>query len=164
MAGTLTVQNLQGPSTGANANKIILPSGQTLYAPGHVIQVTTTGQFSNSFSTTSTSYLATGVKHSITPTSASSKIIILMHTTFLNQGSEINWYIARNGTDISASDKNIHGDYDNNGAFHSGAVMHVDTPNTTSSVEYEIYAQQNGASGTIYIYRTSCVTLMEIAQ
>ena len=29
MAGTLTVQNLQGPSSGANANKIIVPSGQT---------------------------------------------------------------------------------------------------------------------------------------
>jgi hypothetical protein len=30
MAGTLTVQNLQGPSSGANANKIIVPSGQTI--------------------------------------------------------------------------------------------------------------------------------------
>ena len=30
MAGTLTVQNLQGPASGANANKIIVPSGQTL--------------------------------------------------------------------------------------------------------------------------------------
>jgi hypothetical protein len=34
MAGTLTVQNLQGPSSGANANKIIVPSGQTLDASG----------------------------------------------------------------------------------------------------------------------------------
>ena len=32
MAGTLTVQNLQGPSSGANANKIIVPSGQTIDA------------------------------------------------------------------------------------------------------------------------------------
>lgn len=45
MAGTLTVQNLQGPSSGANANKIIVPSGQTLDASagfvppaGHVVQ------------------------------------------------------------------------------------------------------------------------------
>ena len=30
MAGTLTVQNIQGPASGANANKIIIPSGQTL--------------------------------------------------------------------------------------------------------------------------------------
>lgn len=34
MAGTLTVQNLQGPSSGANANKVIIPSGQTLSLNG----------------------------------------------------------------------------------------------------------------------------------
>lgn len=50
MAGTLTVQNLQGPSSGANANKIIVPSGQTLYAPGHVVQ------FAESSSSTLTSW------------------------------------------------------------------------------------------------------------
>ena len=32
MAGTLTVQNIEGPSSGANANKIIIPSGQTIDA------------------------------------------------------------------------------------------------------------------------------------
>jgi hypothetical protein len=30
MVGTLTVQNLQGPTSGANANKVIVPSGQTI--------------------------------------------------------------------------------------------------------------------------------------
>jgi hypothetical protein len=34
MVGTLTVQNLQGPTSGANANKVIVPSGQTLDASG----------------------------------------------------------------------------------------------------------------------------------
>mgnify|MGYP005989831973 CR=1 FL=1 len=32
MAGTLQVENLIGPTSGANANKIIIPSGQTLDA------------------------------------------------------------------------------------------------------------------------------------
>ena len=36
---TLHVENLKGLSSGGNANKIIVPSGQTLTAPGHVIQV-----------------------------------------------------------------------------------------------------------------------------
>ena len=40
MAGTLQVENLIGPTTGANANKVIIPSGQTLAASGHVIKVT----------------------------------------------------------------------------------------------------------------------------
>jgi len=37
MAGTLTVQNLQGPASGANANKIIISSGQTLDASAGVL-------------------------------------------------------------------------------------------------------------------------------
>ena len=38
MAGTLQVENLIGPTSGANTNTISIPSGQTLHAPGHVIQ------------------------------------------------------------------------------------------------------------------------------
>jgi hypothetical protein len=41
MAGTLTVQNLQGPTSGANANKIIVPSGHTLVpSTGQIVKVT----------------------------------------------------------------------------------------------------------------------------
>ena len=39
MAGTLTVQTLQGPTTGSDANTVIIPSGHNLHSPGHVIQV-----------------------------------------------------------------------------------------------------------------------------
>ena len=35
---TLHVENLKGLSSGGNANKIIVPSGQELHAVGHVIQ------------------------------------------------------------------------------------------------------------------------------
>ena len=36
---TLHVENLKGPTSGANANTIIVPSGQSFSAPGHVVQV-----------------------------------------------------------------------------------------------------------------------------
>ena len=39
MVGTITVQNLQAPTSGADAYKMFVPSGHTLYAPGHVLQV-----------------------------------------------------------------------------------------------------------------------------
>ena len=42
MASELTVQTLRGPTSGTNANKVLIPSGQTLHAPGHVIQVVST--------------------------------------------------------------------------------------------------------------------------
>ena len=52
---TLHVENLKGLSSGGNANKIIVPSGQTLTAPGHVIQMQParlTGATTQSTSTT----------------------------------------------------------------------------------------------------------------
>ena len=36
--GTLTVQTLQAPTSGANANKLLVGSGHTLHAAGHVLQ------------------------------------------------------------------------------------------------------------------------------
>ena len=38
---TLHVENLKGPTSGANANKVILSNDQTLYAPNHIVQVLT---------------------------------------------------------------------------------------------------------------------------
>ena len=71
MASELQVTTLRGVPTGANANKILVPSGQTLAAPGHVLQVV------NFVLPTATSIsvgnirqaVASGIKCSITPKS-----------------------------------------------------------------------------------------------
>ena len=68
MAGTLTVQNLQGPSSGANANKIIVPSGHTLDASsglvpaaGQIVKRSALQYFYTAEGTTSTTFVdATG--------------------------------------------------------------------------------------------------------
>ena len=49
----LHVENLKGLTTGSNANKIIVPSGQELHAAGHVIQYQYRSPLSNGFNTTS---------------------------------------------------------------------------------------------------------------
>ena len=61
MSGTLITQNIQGPASGSNANKIIVPSGHTLDASegftppaGHVIKTTTWNTNVNTSLTTST--------------------------------------------------------------------------------------------------------------
>ena len=71
MASELQVTTLRGVPTGANANKILVPSSQTLHAPGHVLQVV------NFVLPTATSIsvgnirqaVASGIKCSITPKS-----------------------------------------------------------------------------------------------
>jgi hypothetical protein len=83
MAGTLTVQNLQGPSSGANANKIIVPSGQTLDASagmlvpsaGQVVQTVTNTSTASTNVTSSTWVALNETEISITPKMAGSKFI-----------------------------------------------------------------------------------------
>jgi hypothetical protein len=79
MAGTLTVQNLQGPASGANANKIIVPSTHKLFAAGHVVQVVqgelgTTA--SGSTGVGANTYYDSGLSATITPNSVNSKILV----------------------------------------------------------------------------------------
>ena len=61
---TLHVENLKGLSSGSNANKIIVPSGQTLTARSCYSGAN--AGWNTSFNTTSTSYVTTG--HSVTIT------------------------------------------------------------------------------------------------
>ena len=169
MAGTLTVQNLQGPTSGANANKVIIPSGQTLDASegfipptGSVVQTVRMTPTSTTQTTTSTSYVKSNLALSITPKYANSLIKIEMSCVLLNNSSEMNLRLYRNGSDISI-DNNIHGDYDGNGSYTTTALMYTDLPNTTSSTEYALY-NRVGGSGTGYVYREQHMLLTEIAQ
>ena len=81
MAGTLVVQTLQGPTSGANANKVIIPSGQTLDASaggfigatGQVLQTvndSTTSEFS-----INTDSMVSTITVSITAKAANSKFL-----------------------------------------------------------------------------------------
>ena len=176
MVGTITVQNLQGPSSGANANKVIIPSGHTLDvsggtlvpSAGHVIQgVQGTGQ-SSSGSVSTQTWTATGVKVVITPTSTSSKIYVSgwMH---VYKGSGIHYLsdVFRNGTQLAGGFGNGGSDNDSGSAHYDAPFMWIDSPNTTSPVTYEFYIRGRDASFTLYIndggsYRSN-ITAMEIA-
>ena len=96
---TLHVENLKGLSSGGNANKIIVPSGQTIDASagtlvpsaGQVIQVkhgatVNTSAFNTTLATGTTVY--TGP--TITPISTSSKILICFLSINLFFKSDIN--------------------------------------------------------------------------
>lgn len=78
MASELTVQTIKGPSSGGNANKILIPAGQELHAPGHVVQMQTSAMSGTSNQSTSTSYVDTGLNLNITPKFATSKILVFI--------------------------------------------------------------------------------------
>ena len=79
MAGTLTVQNLQGPTSGSDANRVIVPSNHELYAAGHVVQVvqSTLGTTASGATGSGTDiYHESGLQATITPKSVDSKVLV----------------------------------------------------------------------------------------
>ena len=170
---------------------------------GKVLQVvsgTDETQYSVSIANSTTDY-AGSTAFSITPTSSSNKIIInfsigqIRSSTNSGGGNRIRLYRQINSTGgfthitalsgtgsssrLGAIVGNIHGaDTTSEDSNRSRVVsmMVVDSPATTSLVEYKIYVGHGDGSGTIYINRTpndtdnnytsrtrTHVTLMEIA-
>lgn len=98
MASVLQVEELRGSTTGANANKIIIPSGQTLDASagglvpaaGQVVQVVMNYDPNTShITTTSSNLVAAGFSVSITPTSTDSFIIIQMFNPMVHHQTAV---------------------------------------------------------------------------
>ena len=189
---TIKVENLTGLTSGANANKIMVPAGQTLHAPGHVIQ-TLSMTLTSASSAQSNSYVDSGLTLSITPKSTSSKILV---TGFINVAEDyFKTYIilVRDSTTLSVGDaaSNRPRVYAASAATSTWDVFDItslpintlDSPNTTSAVNYKIqYKNYQGPAhsgaatshinrshddrdNALYDSRTvSVLTLQEIAQ
>jgi len=137
---------------------------------GSVIQVQTGTNAGNYSSTTSASDTASGLKVTITPSATSNKIYI--STTMGIQNGSVN-----GGTMIKLFRKIgsgtpqqvlVHGSdgllqYSSGGNNVSlGGYVFLDSPNTTSAVEYEIYYSRYN-TGTAYFFRDGQIVAMEIA-
>jgi hypothetical protein len=81
----LSVGQLRGLTV--NSNVITVPSGHKLYAPGHVVQVVSVSK-TDAFTMSSGAFsTVTGLTASITPTSSSSKILVMVQLAYsLNFG------------------------------------------------------------------------------
>ena len=136
---------------------------------GKVLQVVSTSLASAAISTTSTSFAdVTGFTASITPSSASNKILILvnMPSYVSNSGNGIYLTILRGATNLGSSVRGF--GYLRGGADTFGVMSanYLDSPNTTSSTTYKLqfkvdsgstgeFTSPDGARGTL--------TLIEIA-
>ena len=105
MASELTVQTIKGPTSGGNANKILLGSGQNLIAPGHVVNVATESYITGNSVSPSTSYVNTATLGTITTVHANSKILIITDVPVQTQKQNTIWSVAlRSSIDNYASD------------------------------------------------------------
>ena len=170
---------------GASGDTLSIPSGCTISNSGtasgfgKIGQVVSTTK-TDGFSTSSTSVTdVTGLSVSITPTSTSSKVLILVdgNVSESSQTSEGAMKLFRDSTEIckgtngSASNIGFDNMRRNSGSDESKkfAMNFLDSPSSTSSVTYKIAVKVGG--GTWYINRTgssdnsslvSTITAMEV--
>lgn len=138
---------------------------------GSVVQTKSFDTTSDSGSFSSTSYTNTPIVLSITPTSASNKILIIAHGNMYHNGGQRDVMLSlfRDTTQLSP------GAYGQTFFYSATAaglcvpftITKLDSPNTTSSVEYRVKARLDSAvgAGNININGSQAtITLMEIAQ
>jgi hypothetical protein len=144
MASELTVQTLRGPTSGANANTVLIPSGQTLHAPGHMVQFEFHQHDPGGTTVTSTSLVDTGLTLNITPKFSNSHFYIVasMYESYTQtNNSSIQYAINRNGTVIGDHQGATIGYQSTNPHYWNTTLTFVDTPNTTSMLTYKIQAK-----------------------
>jgi len=129
---------------------------------GSVIQVVENNQTLARFSTSSTSFVDTGFFVNITPTSASSRIVINFNCTgMINSGGYAYYTIYRDSTDLSdwTNEGFTLGGYNSvGGIWFPVSVTRIDSPASTSQLTYKVYlkassgmiayAGRNGGTGT----------------
>jgi len=164
--------NLTGRVPAANANL------------GAVLQVVQSYKIDSFSSTSGTWADVTGLSASITPTSLSSKILVIadvaMGSSDLN-GFNFVFRIVRDSTPIGVSNfATVNASGGINMFLSNGAVpfafgnmkMFLDSPSVASSITYKIQINKDDVNGTLWVNRrasatdfggTSGITLMEIA-
>jgi len=140
---------------------------------GKVLQVVNYVTDSNtSFSTTSTSPVSTELTLSITPSSASNKVLVLANPSlWLNSYSQQNGtnkaYLYRNGSSVFRFVKRIY-NYNNGSGFYTNSadsLVYLDSPSTTSATTYTLYIECTDSNTVGFTSDTaqSAITLLEIA-
>src|SRR5210317_975367 len=158
-AGT-SGQVLQTGGTGANPSWVD--------SSGGILQVVSTEKTDTGSWTTSATRVDTGLQAIITPSSTSSKILMLWQLALGYQGTTAQDFIHldRNGTEINLGDAGSGQKRANSqwgGSFsgnsdeymvHTYTGSFLDAPNSTSALTYKVQSSQIGSSNTHYINRS----------
>mgnify|MGYP003650919618 CR=1 FL=1 len=163
--GTITNADIASGAAIAGS-KLVMPAGS-------VLQVVNWRSTAYNTATTSTSFVDTGVSITITPSSTSSKILVVANLNGLYKYSAnniVSTKLLRDSTDIGTIDSmNTYTDT----TAHSVAgvsISYLDSPNTSSAVTYKIQFKSADGSNVMINARWnssntthSTMTLMEIA-
>ena len=136
-----------------------LPTGSVL----QVVNVT----YSTPASNATTTYADTGLTATITPTSATSKILVLVNQSGLNNdtiNSGVSVQLLRTSTSLVVF-ASFFG-FGVSGCVSGASACYLDSPATTSATTYKTQFKRGGGSNTSFVQdnsSTSTITLLEIA-
>ena len=165
--GKLNLDGIKFPNADGSAGQALITDGSGVLsfaavgaAAGQVIQVLSNNT-SGQTSTSSQTYVTSGQSLSITPSSASNKVLVLftygMSTVAANTGVAVE--IRRAGTGIN--DVEMYTGTVSGNLTTVGALSVLDSPNTTSATTYEVFFKETALAGTAYIQRR-VLTLLEV--
>jgi hypothetical protein len=174
--GTATF-TIESPATSTNRTLTLPDNTGTIltnattagFPAGSVLQVVQ-GTHATQVTTTSTSYVTTNLTASITPSSASSKILIMVEMCVTHRdksadtGGDFTIYRGAS-TNLLTRGGDTH--YDNGGLNNANyaGMNYLDTPNTTSATSYTVYMKSRGTTEMVAHHNnsTGTIILMEIA-
>jgi hypothetical protein len=166
--------NAGGDGTAANVFTLPAETGTLLtsasasaFPTGTVLQVVAVNNTLNVTATTSGSFVSLGQTASITPLKTSSKILIMAcFSATQDNGSNDQSYITvfRNASvDLKTASYNAMYDHPGGNVGFSFNIICFDSPSTTSSTTYTVYAKVDGGSEFRPRANTDTIVLMEIA-
>jgi len=184
MASEIIVQNLKGPASGANANKIIVPSGHTLDASEGLFRPSANQivqhkhhQLTGANEHTSSSFTAV---HSATTFTAKHSTSVLRINVQMNISIDqitsanvgMTWSVFKDGTNLVSDNQLSVGFYYMDGSVHGNshlnqsAVLYINAGDTSSHT-YQVYTKKS--HGTCRVkndggWGRSYIDIMEIAQ
>jgi hypothetical protein len=151
-------------------NGLTFNDNSTQKVAARVLQVVH-GTYSTSTSNSTTTYADTGLSATITPTSSSSKILVLIsHPNSTkssgNSANSIAFNLVRNGTEIKVL--TVEFNYTATTLYFNNTFNYVyyDSPASTSALTYKTQFKNGTAASNVTVQSdnyTSTITLMEIA-
>ena len=154
----------------ASGSSLDLSNGAVLPA-GSILQVVQ-GTDATSTNTTSTSYADTGLSASITPSSATSKVLVLVTEQIRGASSSLTDFsgfiaLMKGATQLTEHEIRIKAAASGGELVNSQVInmCYLDSPASTSALTYKTQSKTSNASATIAtdFAGTSTITLMEVA-
>ena len=149
--------------TTALATESFVSSSYLPIAGGKILQVVQ-GTYSTQVSTTSSTPVDVGVSATITPSSTTSKILVMTSVKFLGEDTSLLWGRVLRGSTIIVGPSRINR-YVQMGEWNT---MYLDSPATTTATTYkpQVYKDVSGGVGFICQWNNqqiSTVTLFEVS-